>query len=76
MAVRVLQGAQLNKTMRRSLEKKWIVQLKEDDGTKMINRDDSADILLHLHQNAMAKTFFTHLTNYSLFTYFESSNFY
>ena len=55
MAVCVLQGAQEDRTMRRSLEKKWIVQVKEDDRTQMINRDDGADILY-------AKTFCTHLT--------------
>ena len=44
MAVRVLQGAQED-IMRRSLEKKWIAQLKKDDRTKVINRVDGADIL-------------------------------
>ena len=46
MTVRVLQGAQEDITMRRSLEKKWIMQLKEDDRAQVINRDDGADILL------------------------------
>ena len=45
MAVRVLQGAQEDVTIKRSLEKKWIAQLKEDDRFQVINRDESADIL-------------------------------
>ena len=45
MAVRVLQGTPEDVTMRRSLEKKWIAQLKEDDRFQVINRDEGADIL-------------------------------
>ena len=45
MAVRVLQRAQEDVTMRRSLEKKWIAKLKEDDRFQVINRDEGADIL-------------------------------
>ena len=44
MAVRVLQRAQENVTMR-SLEKKWIAKLKEDDRFQVINRDEGAGIL-------------------------------
>ena len=43
--VRVLQGTPEDITMRRSLEKKWIAQLKEDDRFQVINRDGGADIL-------------------------------
>ena len=45
MAVRVLQGAQEDVTMRRGLEKKWIAKLKKDDRFQVINRDERADIL-------------------------------
>ena len=44
MAVRVLQGAQENVTMR-SLEKKWIAKLKEDVRFQVINRDEGSGIL-------------------------------
>ena len=55
-SVRVLQGAPEDVTMRRSLEKKWIAQLKENDRFQ-VNRDEGADIL-----SLQAKTFCTHLT--------------
>ena len=45
MAVRVLQGAQEDITIKRSLEKNCIAQLKEDDRFQVINRDEGADIL-------------------------------
>ena len=54
MAVRVLQRAQGDVTMR-SLEKKWIAQLKEDDRFQVINRDEGTDIpALHSKQRPSA----------------------
>ena len=59
MAIRVLQGAQEDVTVRRSLEKKWIAQLKEDDRFQVINRDEGADIL-----SLLAKTLFDGATHH------------
>ena len=45
MAVSIFQGNPEDVTMRRSLEKKLIAQLKEDDRFQVISRDAGADIL-------------------------------